>query len=147
MWGIGTRIYWILPSILSDPFDIAERWFGVKYEASPYMFWILLLFGLFMASFLTYYHDIKDIKINQSGLSKPKIEDFMIPLIVNYVHGMKVSKDIQLRVPSAQLWNKKLSPSQRDKILNLVKWLGQDPRDYVDNISKSSPSSPSIRWL
>lgn len=56
--GILKRIYWLIPSIASGPFDIAERWFGMNYTAPPYTFWALLLIGLFIASFLTYY-DLK----------------------------------------------------------------------------------------
>ena len=56
--GILKRIYWLIPSILSDPFDIAERWFGVIYTAPPNTFWVLLFIGFFIAAFLTY-NDIK----------------------------------------------------------------------------------------
>ena len=66
--GILARIYWLIPSLLSDPFDIAERWFGVNYIAPPNMFWILLLVGFFIASFLTYFHDIKGVHNNKQLL-------------------------------------------------------------------------------
>lgn len=56
--GILKRIYFLLPSLSSDPFDIAERWFGMNYNAPQWLFWVLLGGGLFFAAFLTYY-DVK----------------------------------------------------------------------------------------
>ena len=52
--GIAKRVYWLLPALLSDPFDIAERWFDMTYTAPPYLVWILVSVGLAIASFLTY---------------------------------------------------------------------------------------------
>src|SRR4030043_1730793 len=56
--GILKKIYWLLPSLLSDPFDIAERWFGINNYAPQWLFWVLIGLGLFIASFLTY-NDLK----------------------------------------------------------------------------------------
>jgi hypothetical protein len=60
--GILKKIYWLLPSLLSDPFDIAERWLSrwpsMNYNPPQWLFWVLLGIGLFIASFLTYY-DVK----------------------------------------------------------------------------------------
>ena len=53
--GILKRLYWLLPSILSNPFDIAERWLGIHYDPPQWLFWVLLEIGLFIASFLTCY--------------------------------------------------------------------------------------------
>ena len=57
-FGIFTRMYWLLPSLASDPFDIAERWLGMNYDAPQWLFWVLLGVGLFVAAFLTY-NDVK----------------------------------------------------------------------------------------
>jgi len=54
IWGIVKRFYWLLPSLLSDPFDIPERWFNIVYTTPSYLVWVLIGIGLFIASFLTY---------------------------------------------------------------------------------------------
>ena len=58
IFGILKRIPWLLPSLLSDPFDIAERWLGMNYNAPHWLFWVLLGIGYFIAAFLTY-NDVK----------------------------------------------------------------------------------------
>jgi hypothetical protein len=55
--GILKKIYWLLPSLVLDPFDLAER-FGVNYDAPRWLFWVLLGVGLFISAFLTY-NDLK----------------------------------------------------------------------------------------
>jgi hypothetical protein len=54
-WGVVKRLYWILPSFLTDPFDIAERWLKVTWEPPQFLFWLLLGIGLSVAVVLTYY--------------------------------------------------------------------------------------------
>lgn len=44
----------LIPAFFTDPFDFAERWFGMTYTVPPYLFWVLLIISLVVASFLTY---------------------------------------------------------------------------------------------
>jgi hypothetical protein len=75
----------------------------------------------------------------------PIVPSFMSGLVLNYSPEMVVSKNIQLVNPSAQFW-RKLHPSQKKKLLQLVEWLGQDSRDYEANIKMMSPpGGASIR--
>ena len=60
--GILKRIYWLLLFFLfSDPFNVAERWFGVTYEAPSYLVWVLLFIGFCFASFFTFHSLRKSI--------------------------------------------------------------------------------------
>ena len=70
--GVLRRLYWILPSFLVDPFDIAAK-FGVSYEPPQWLFWVLLLLGFSWATFLTYY-DVKQ------KLDETKEELFLEPI-------------------------------------------------------------------
>ena len=77
IFGIIKRLYWLLPSLLADPFDIAERLFNVTYVAPPYLVWILVGLGLFIASFLTYrelYVSNKKIVERETATSLPRRE-------------------------------------------------------------------------
>lgn len=53
--GVAKRIYWILPALVLDPFDLAERFFKVNYEVPQPLSWILFGIGLFIASYLTHH--------------------------------------------------------------------------------------------
>lgn len=57
LWGIIKRCYWVIPSLLTDPFDIAER-LGMTCPVPSYLFWLLFGLGIFVAAFLTY-HDMR----------------------------------------------------------------------------------------
>jgi len=78
----------------------------------------------------------------------PPIPDFMARLVEDYLPGARVSKGMKLKEapPSAQFWNHELLHSQRDKVLQLVEWLGQNREDYQEMIKRYIPGSPpSIR--
>jgi len=111
--------------------------------------WISLpVLGLIIAQFLAY----KELWIKYDRLKKsnwidaykrehgklPPVPSFMSDLVLNYSLGMLVSKNMQLINPSAQFW-KKLRVSDKEKLLQLVEWLGQDPRDYEASIKMMSP--------
>ena len=137
-----------IPGIASSLFALAlfffQWWAQEAHIIVPdkILLYAFLLFSV--VSVVLWLYFLYDLAFNRDKFGlKPKIEDFMIPIIVNHTPGMEASKDIQLRIPSAQYWYQRLSPSQRDKILSLVKWLGQDPRDYEDTIRKLSPPSGS----
>lgn len=61
--GIIKRLYYLIPSLFSDPFDIAERWFEKKFEPPVWIFWFLLILGFTIAVILTY-HELHSQKIN-----------------------------------------------------------------------------------
>jgi cytochrome c-type biogenesis protein CcmH/NrfG len=52
--GVLKRLYYLIPSLLSDPFDILERWGKMTYDPPQWLFWVLLAIGLFFAVAMTY---------------------------------------------------------------------------------------------
>jgi hypothetical protein len=114
--------------------------------------WIgIIAIPLFIAQFLAYKK--LWIKLEKSWIraymvkywNLPPVPSFMSGLVLNYSPGMLVSKNMQLITPSAQFW-KKLLPSEKDSLLQLVEWLGQDPRNYKASIkAMSPPGGTSIR--
>jgi len=61
--GILKRIYWLVPALFTDPFDLAERWFKVTIEPPQYLVWVLIAIGFVIASILTY-HELRTQKVN-----------------------------------------------------------------------------------
>ena len=61
--GILKRLYYLIPSLFSDPFDVLERWFNVIYEPPQWMFWVLLVAGLCIAIILAYH----ELRMSTSG--------------------------------------------------------------------------------
>lgn len=59
----------------------------------------------------------------------PPIPEFLACLVLNYKAGDKVSKEMKL-IPPGMQFLRGLLPSQENKLLQLVEWLGQDPEDY-----------------
>jgi hypothetical protein len=119
--------------------------------------WIgLPILGLIIAQFLAYkklwvkYDELKSsnwINAYEKRYGKlPPVPSFMSGVVSNYFPGMVVSKNVQLITPSAQFWQR-LKPSQRDQLLELVEWLGQDPRDYLAEIENMSPPRGSSMRL
>src|SRR4030043_140158 len=147
--GVLKRIYWLLPTLLLDPFDLVERLCKVSYEVPQWAIWTLFSLGWAIAITLTY-HDLRMQKINlekppnwieaykKTHRKLPPIQSFMSGEVSNYSSGMVVSKNIQLITPSAQFWKERL-PSEKKQLLELVEWLGQDSRDYEAMIKKMSP--------
>lgn len=73
LWGIIKRLYWLIPSLFTDPFDFIERWFKINYEPPPYLFWMLIGMGLAIATVMTY-NDLK--KQNASLHSQIKVQEW-----------------------------------------------------------------------
>ncbi len=59
--GTLKRIYWLVPTLFLDPFDLAERYFDVTYEVPQWLMWSLGAGGLFVAVSLTY-HELRKQK-------------------------------------------------------------------------------------
>jgi len=113
--------------------------------------WIsVIVLPLFIAQFLAYKELwVKYDKLKQSNWINayekeyrrlPPIPNFMSDIVSDYSPGMVISKNIKLINPSAHFWGKR-SPSEREQLLDLVEWLGQDPRDYEARIKTMSPPS------
>ena len=156
--GIFKRIYWILPTLLLDPFDLLERLWGISYEVPQWAIWTLFAIGWLIASLLTY-HELRMQKValkkplnwveaykREKGMLPP-MPGYLLPVVANYVPGEPISENIQLVTPSTQFWNN-LLPSQQDQLLKLVEWLGQNPEDYLARMKMMSPpGKPGMRLL
>lgn len=65
LWGIIKRVYWILPTLILDPFDLLERLFNVNYQVPQWSIWSLFSLGWFIAMVLTF-HELRMNKISSS---------------------------------------------------------------------------------
>ena len=86
----------------------------------------------------------------------PIIPESVSKVVVNYSPGARVSKNMELSIPSAQWWNG-LLPSQREQILQTVDWLYKHKKDwecknredYQAMINRGIPGHPSdlrVHW-
>lgn len=76
IWLFVRRLYSLFILLASDPFDVADRWFGLNYEPPFWLFWVLLTIAIGFALFMA----IRDFKgkINQPEIVKiPKILTLM----------------------------------------------------------------------
>ena len=143
---------------------VAKRWWAIAsgvigiiglvidlrkgFDLTVWIWIFVIVLPLFIAQFLAYKELwVKYDKLKQSNWINayereyrrlPPIPNFMSGLVLNYSPGMLVSKNMQLITPSASFW-KTLGPSNKDKLLQLIEWLGQDPRDYEASIQMMSP--------
>jgi hypothetical protein len=149
LWGIIKRIYWILPTLILDPFDLAKRIFNINYNMPQWSVWTLFVLGCLIACILTY-HELRLKTVASTQLSwiekykkeqqgkLPPIPDYLMQLVTNYTKGEPIRKDIQLQVAERGFWQN-LLPSQQEDLLTLAKWLGQDPRDYAEKVKRNAP--------
>jgi hypothetical protein len=56
-WGVIKRLYWIIPGLVTDPFDVLERLLGVHMNVPPSISWILVGLGFLVAVLLTYHEE------------------------------------------------------------------------------------------
>ncbi len=56
--GFLKRIYWTLPTLILDPFDLAERLFNVDYNIPLWAVWSLFALGC-MTAFVLTYHELR----------------------------------------------------------------------------------------
>ena len=68
--------------------------------------------------------------VRKSG-DTPALPGFLVPFAVTYVRGAPISRDLKLRPMSCQSWNR-LDPGQRQRLRELVQWLGWKWEDYWD---------------
>lgn len=58
LWGVIKRIYWVLPTLILDPFDLLEKLFNVNYQMPQWSIWTLFGLGCLIAMVLTF-HDLR----------------------------------------------------------------------------------------
>ena len=58
IWEVAKRLYWLLPTLLTDPFDLVERVFHVSYEVPIAATWALIGAGFLLATLFAY-HDVR----------------------------------------------------------------------------------------
>jgi len=80
----------------------------------------------------------------------PLIPELVSKIVVNYSPGARVSKNIDLSIPSAQWWDG-LLPTDKEQVLQTVDWLCKHKKDwwcksredYIDMIKRSIPGRKS----
>jgi hypothetical protein len=53
-WGVIKRLYWIIPGLVTDPFDVLDKW-GVHMNVPPVISYALTGLGFSIAVLLTYH--------------------------------------------------------------------------------------------
>jgi hypothetical protein len=126
----------------------------------PTWVWVVIIIvGLIIAQFLAFHEFRKKqakppenwVNAYEAETGKlPSLPEYLLPVVEegSYSLGESISKNIKVKIPSAQFWNR-LLPSQQDELLELVEWLGQDRRDYVAEMQRrlppGAPKGPG-RW-
>lgn len=82
---------------------------------------------------------IEDYEIHHREL--PMVPEFVLPVVKDKT-ARRVSKSMELSVPSAQWWNGLLH-SQKEQVLQMVDWLGQNRHDYLERINRQILGKPS----
>jgi len=151
--GVFKRIYWILPTLILDPFEIAEKLLNVSYDVPQWAIWILFAAGWVVAILLTY-HELRMQKValeqppNWIDAYKarhgklPLLPDYLRPVCESHPIDQPVSKDMELKTPSGQLWNS-WKPTQQEEWRQLVEWCGKNPEDYLAHMRQMLPKTPS----
>jgi len=148
--GIATRIYWLIPAIMSDPWDLAERWFGIKWNPPVWLGWVLLATGLFIAIFLAY-HELRMQKLafepanwiekyKREHHKLPPIPDYFHDIVPSYVKGEPITLNIEVIPMSGQFWNR-LLPSQKQELREMLEFLKINPDDYIAKMQRMLPTS------
>ena len=137
MVGFGSGITGIILNIW--------RWLVV-----PIWLWVVIMIvGLVIAQFLAF-HELRGkqakppenwIDAHKAKTGKlPPLPAYLLPVVEeeSYSPGEPMSKNIKVKIASGQFWNR-LPPSQREELLQLVEWLGQDRRDYIAKMESMFP--------
>jgi len=96
--GILKRLYYLIPSLFTDPFDFLERWFKVIYEPPQWLFWLLLSLGLAIAISKTYH----ELRVQTGGYkllaeTKRLLRDFR-------QQALELEKDPTLTMTEVKAW-------------------------------------------
>jgi hypothetical protein len=145
--GIFVRIYWLLPALILDPFDLIEKWTRFRYNPPIWIVWLITMIGLVVAVTRTYHAmRMKVIKLEppvnwiedhrkKTG-AYPPLPEYLVPVVTKYFPGNALSKDIYLKTPSRQYWEK-LLPTQQEKMIELAEWLGTNKNDFLKKITRT----------
>ena len=108
----------------------------------------ILLIALFEGAYRLLFPLVYDNWIEKHRIQHgkyPPLPKYLQQLVNNY-HSGAISKDIQPVTPSAQYWNRLLS-SQQKEWEELVRWLGENPQDYIDHMKMMLPNPPKgTKW-
>ena len=120
----------------------------IQIPSLPWWVWVIIWLGILLGIALEgAYRLIR--KQNDNWIDNywyeygryPSIPQFLLPIIGNYKAGNPISKDITVIPASGQfLYN--LYPSQKEKLHQLLEWLGKDPRDYEEHTKRMMPRTP-----
>lgn len=134
--GILKRIYWLLPTLITDPFDVLER-LGVYMNVPQWASWLLFYLGLAVAITLTYHELRQKNKIANENLVKQeweyvrkrnielveleeypkKLPDILKKMEINLMGILEVAKTNE--VGAKELWEslKGINPKELGRVL------------------------------
>jgi len=70
----------------------------------------------------------------------PVLPDYLLEIAINYTAGKPIHKDIKVKTCSMQSWSKfKSQPNRMRKLLELLKWLGEEPEEYIAKVERLAP--------
>jgi len=115
--------------------------------AVPIWVWVaIIIVGLFIAQFLAF-HKLREqqAKPPKNWIEAYKSRHGKLPLVPKYLRPVcefhpidqPVSKDMELKTPSGQLWSS-WNPTQRGEWRQLVEWCGKNPEDYLAEMKRMS---------
>lgn len=81
-----------------------------------------------------------EVYMNKHKGRLPLIPEFMLQVVKDKT-TKRVSKNMELSIPSLQWWNRLLC-SQKEQILQTIDWLGQNRQDYLERINRLIPGHP-----
>ena len=113
--GILKRLYWLVPTLFLDPFDFAERYFGVMYEPPQWVVWVLLLIGFIIAGTLTY-HELKKQCAEAQKPSQLSLKD-QLHLLIEEGRNLRILSVTQGELPPfamAENWRIKVKKFLKD---------------------------------
>ncbi len=142
--GVLKRLYWLAPTLFLDPFDIAERYFGIMYSAPQWLVWVLLVIGFLIAGGLTY-HELRAQKCTlekrlDATMQKKEIQD-RIGQFLREGHELKRLCMVENQsAPRVQIddWQRRVRGFIREK-------LGDSYESRLLNISGMPTPSTSIQ--
>jgi len=70
----------------------------------------------------------------------PSLPEYLNPFVNKY-QGV-VSIDMEIIAPSGQQWNQVLTGKQRNELLELVEWVGDDADEYTERMISMWPKEP-----
>jgi hypothetical protein len=75
LWGVIKRVHFWIPTLLLDPFDLAERYLRITYPVPAFIAWGLLGLGLFLAVASTYHEMWQKQRIRILAKAKAELRE------------------------------------------------------------------------